>query len=62
MIFVPFVRMIGLLLPDGLCWREFAASSSQEEVDDPDSSSVDRVGGWSPTWLDWKEREREKMR
>ncbi len=27
------------------------ASSSHEEVDDPDSSSVESVGGWSPTWL-----------
>ena len=35
------------------CWV-MPVSSSQDDVDDPDSSSVERDGGWSPDWWAWK--------
>jgi len=38
----------GELVPEGV-WFTVLVSSSQEDVDEPDSSSVDNVGGWSPT-------------
>ena len=37
----------GLLLPEGVALVP-VGPSSQEDVEDPDSSSEDKVGGWSP--------------
>ena len=42
----------GELLPEGVAL--FPGPSSQEDVEDPDSSSDDKVGGWSPVAVDWK--------
>ena len=43
----------GELFPDGVAlWP--AGPSSHEEVEEPDSSSDDNVGGWSPVWVDCK--------
>ena len=45
---IPLFRMTGELLLDCLFIAELVWSvSSQDEVDDPDSSSVDSDGGWS---------------
>ena len=44
----------GELLPEAEGVALFCKSldSSQDDVEDPDSSSEDRVGGWSPTCMD----------
>ena len=46
----------GELLPEAEGVALFCKSldSSQDDVEDPDSSSEDRVGGWSPICMDWK--------
>ena len=44
----------GELLPEAEGVALFCKSldSSQDDVEDPDSSSEDRVGGWSPLCMD----------
>ena len=48
-----FLLGTGELLAEGaLALFCKTADSSQDEVDDPDSSSEDKVGGWSPVCVD----------
>ena len=46
----------GELLPEGVAL--FPGPSSQEDVLEPDSSSDDNVGGWSPVAVDWNDKVR----
>ena len=46
----------GELLPEGVAL--FPGPSSQELVLEPDSSSDDNVGGWSPVAVDWNDKVR----
>ena len=43
-----FLLGTGELLAEGVALFCNAADSSQDDVEDPDSSSEDKVGGWSP--------------